>query len=196
VSDRASQEISEEERRYSDGRDPALLDVIELPLKREQPNRHQTENHVIDDRYYWEKRGTVSWKTLKSAVETVGGALWLNGFSSKHGENDRLPEDRAAALPRSLYLVHPEDLTLVVASEGGDFGPPRKRIRARFEFEGHSYCLVLTDPVVERLYLREPEGDYESEDAILCVSLAESFHGDCYKLAAAVITKRRAEGRV
>ena len=102
----------------------------------------------------------------------------------------------ATAMPRSLYLVHPEDLTLGVASEGGDFGPPRKRVRARFEFEGHSYCLMLTDPLVERLYLREPEGDYESEDAILCVSLAAPFHGDCYKLAAAVITKRRAEGQV
>lgn len=195
MSDRPSHEISEEERRYSDGRDPALLDVIEVPFKRQQPHHHQTENHVIDDSDYWKKRGTVSWKTLKSAVETVGGALWLNGFSSKHGENDRVPEARANALSRSLYLVHPEDLILMVASEGGDFGPPRKRIRARFELERHSYCLVVTDPVIERLHLREPEGDYESEEAILCISLADAFHGDCYKLAAAVITKRRVEGR-
>jgi hypothetical protein len=71
VSERPSQEISEEERRYGDGRDPALLDVIEVPFKRRQPTHHQTENHVIDDSNYWKKRGTVSWRTLKFAVETV-----------------------------------------------------------------------------------------------------------------------------
>ncbi len=44
VSVRPTQEISEEERRYQDGTDPQVLDVIAIQLASAQPQLHQKEN--------------------------------------------------------------------------------------------------------------------------------------------------------
>jgi len=194
VSARSSQEVSEEERRYQDGTDPMVLDLIAIEMTHPQPQHHQQENHLIDADHCWVKRGTVSWRDLQPAVEDPAGPLWLNGYSSSCGHNDRVPEDRAIGLPRSLYLVRPDELTLIVASEGGDFGPPRRRLRARFSLSGHSYCAVVTDPWMECQCLAGSDGESKLDDALLCVSLGEVFHGYAYKLAAAVITPQRAGG--
>jgi hypothetical protein len=192
VSARPTQEISEEERRYQDGTDPKVLDIIAIAMSGAQPQHHQQENHLVDDGYYWEKQGTVSWRKLQAAVEDPTGPLWPNGHSSSNGHNDQVPEAQANGLPRSLYLVRPDELTLVVASEGGGFGPPRRRVRARFKLCGHQYRVVVTDPSIERQYLAAGDGEHELDDALLCVSLGEAFHGFAYKLAAAVITQQRA----
>ncbi len=188
VSARPTQEISLEERRYEDGRDPRLLDIIAIEMKSPQPQHHQQENHLIDADCYWVKQGAISWQDLQGAVEDPAGPLWLNGQSSYNGENDRVLEGSVDGLSRSLYLVRPEQLRLVVASEGGDFGPPRRRVRARFNLCGYSYCIVATDPSTESDFLARNNGEYQVPEALLCVSLGEVFHGYAYKLAAAVFT--------
>jgi hypothetical protein len=192
VSARTTQEISEEERRYEDGTDPKVLDIVAIEMIRPLPQLHQQENHLIDDRCYWVKRGTVSWGDLQRAVEDPAGPLWINGYSSSQGRNDRIPEDRLSRLTGSLCLVWPNRLSLIVATEGGDFGPPRRRVRAGFDLCGHSYCIIVTDPWMERQYLAKPDGETALEETVLCVSLAEVFYGYAYKLAAAVITPQRA----
>lgn len=192
VSARATQEISEEERRYEDGTDPRVLDIVAIEMSRPQPQHHQQENHLIDDGYYWAKRGVVSWLDLQKAVEDPAGPLWINNYSSSHGHNDRIPEDRLDGLNRSLYLVRPDRLRLIVAAEDGDLGPPRRRVRTRFDLCSHSYCIVVTDPWIERQCLAKADGETVLEDAVLCVSLGEIFHGYAYKLGAAVITAQRA----
>lgn len=78
VSACASNEVSEEERRYVDGSDPRVLDIIAIPVLA-GPHLHQTENWVIDDRRYWEKRGRLSSSSLsalrkKPAAFSGGGA--------------------------------------------------------------------------------------------------------------------------
>lgn len=192
VSARPTEEISEEERRYENGRDPNVLDVITIPMTRPQPHLHQQENHLIDVNYYWTKERTVSWEELQRAIEDPGGPLWLNGSSTFHGRNDRVQEDRLGEMTRSLYLVQPSNLRLIVASEGGDFGPARRRVRAQFDLCGHAYRVVVTDPWAERKYLAGGDGESDVGDAMICVSLGEVFHGFAYKLAAAVITHQRA----
>jgi hypothetical protein len=194
VSARPTREISEEERRYEDGSDPKVLDVISIEMTAAQPHDHQQENHVIDDSYYWDKRGTASWSELQMAVEDPAGPLWINGYSSSYGMNDRVPEVSLAALGRSLYLVRPSDLQIVVASEGGDFGPPRRRVRARFKLCGDSYCFVVTDPPVEREHLAKGDGETAVSPVLLSVSLGEVFNGYAYKLVASVITPQRTGG--
>lgn len=194
VSTRPTQEISEEERRYQDGSDPKVLDIVTMTMKSAQPQYHQQENHLIDDAYDWVKQGTISWRDLQKAVEDPSGPLWLNGYSSSYGHNDRVPEDLANNLRRSLYLIRPDELALVVASEGGDFGPARRRVRVRFDLCGHFYCLVVTDPWIERQCLAGGDGETKLDEVLLCVSFGEPFHGFAYKLAASVITRQRAEG--
>lgn len=193
VSARPTEEISEEERRYENGRDPKVLDVVAIEMTHPKPHLHQQENHLIDEHYYWSKQRRVSWEELQQAVEDPAGPLWLNGSSSYHGRNDRVAEDRLGNMTRSLYLVRPDRFKLIVAPEGGDFSPARRRVRAQFDLCGQAYRIVVTDPLVEREYLAGSDGEVEFGDAVICVSLGEVFHGFAYKLAAAVITPQRAE---
>lgn len=194
VSARSTEEVSEEERRYENGQDPKVLDIIRISLSKPNPRDHQTENHVIDADYYWEREGSVSWAQLLAAVEVVGGPLWRNGYKTGYGANDRVPQSDLASLHRSLYLVQPRDLVIAVVTEGAAFGNPRRRVRAHFTLEGFSYSMIVTDPMVERQYLGQADGHYHVDDVVLCVSLG-GLHNDgyAYKLVAAVITPNRAE---
>lgn len=185
VSGRPGREISEEERRYQDGTDPRVLDVVTIQFLRHEPEHHQRENHLIDDTIYWERRGVVSWRELQAAVENPG-QLWLNGYSSSHGINDQVPEHALGTIDRSLYLVRANPLQIIVRREANPYGS-RRRVRAQFDLAGQQYLLSLTDPIIERQYLAGADGTVTVRDALLCVSLGEVLHGFAYKLAAAVM---------
>ncbi len=47
VSIRPSEEISLLDRRFKDGSQPSLLDILEIPMLNPQPHACQTENHLI-----------------------------------------------------------------------------------------------------------------------------------------------------
>lgn len=193
VSARVTQEISEEERRYEDGTDPRVLDVLTIAMTHPQAQQHQQENHVIDADRYWTKRRTMTWTDLQPATEGISGPLWLNGDSSIHGENDRVPEACLKDFTRSLYLIRPDCLTLIVGQERRQSGAARRRVRARLTLAGESYCLAVTDPAVERKHLAMQDGETVITEALICVSLGEVFRGFAYKLAASVITPHRAD---
>lgn len=186
VSDRPTQEISEEERWYENGEDPRVLDVIQIRMREPRPHAPQSENHLIDSGYYWARRGRITWNDAEGAVDTVDG-LWVDGHSSYNGANDRIPEDVAVNLDSSLLFIRPTNLTIIVAVEGAEFNNPRRKVRARFRFNHNNYVLAVTDPVVERRYLGMENGEYPIETALLCVSIGEPYQGFCYKLVAAVI---------
>lgn len=187
VSARETKEVSEEERQYQDGTDPAVLDVIRITMIRPDPALHQKENILIDDRYYWQKQGVVPWSALQEALEDPGAELWMNGYSSTRGYNDRIPEQCLSKIIRSLYLVRPADLRLIVASESTRPGMKR-RVRAQFTLNRKRYKLVVTDPRVEREYFARDDQEHLIRNALLCVSLSEVFYGFSYKLVASVIT--------
>jgi hypothetical protein len=189
VSARQSAEISEEERRYENGALPRVLDIIEIPLIGATPQLYQSENYVIDAEYYWVKKGEVSWAHIKQLVDQPA-PLWTNNDSTYYGLNDRVKVDIASKLKNSLMLIKPEELTLKVVTEGGEFGNPRRRVRADFRHVGTSYSLIVTDPAAERALLAKPNAEYRMKNTHLCISLGEAHtDGSCYKLVATVISK-------
>jgi hypothetical protein len=187
VSDRPHEELRERERLYAGRLEPAVLDIIGIEMLAPRPHDHQQENHLIDKRRRWARLGTVSWDRLAAAVDYRVGSLWLNGYSSLGGLNDRIPEDALHQVEHSLVLVRPDHVTLSGAA--GD-------VRAKFALDGCDYRLKVTDPVVESR-MATMEGDLTVQNAYLCVSLGEPFRAVedqptyAYKLVATVITPRR-----
>ena len=118
VSERPTREISEEERRFENGRQPAVLDVLQISMRQHVPERHQQENHEIDANFYWQRRRCADWDELQGAVEQVNGPLWINGMNTYNGINDKVEEAQLAQFNRSLYLIRPENVRLIVSVDG------------------------------------------------------------------------------
>lgn len=128
---------------------------------------------------------------LPSLVERPA-SLWLNGASTYHGSNDCVAQIRAAQLTCSLFLIRPETLNVQVRTEGGTFGPAKRRVRADFRYNGTEYSFIVTDPVAEQAFLPRDEGVFPVERVYLCVILTEAYDGDgrCHKLVATIITQQ------
>lgn len=186
VSDREGEEVSEDERRYEDGREPEVLDIIDVPLLSPKPNNHQQENWLLDSDCYWVKMGVLPQYSLQQLVDPIA-PLWIDGNSTYRGLNDQVPLARAKSLDSSLRLIHVDRVQLSVFRPGEAFGNPKRRVQGRFSYAGQEYALWITDPVYERKYLSEPDGEYEIGESFLIISLGEPFNEACYKLIATVI---------
>ena len=186
VSGRPSEEVSEYERQYQDGSDPRVLDIIDVPVLNRQPKDYQQENWLIDNRRYWVNAGRIAPGQLNEITDTAP-TLWRNDNSTFNGLNDRVPLDVARDLRDSLRLIKVTNLTLAVSAPGADFGNYRRSVQGRFRYNGADYWLRVTDPVYERRYLQQPDGDYPIGECFLTISLGEPFQGHSYKLIAAII---------
>lgn len=188
VSAREHEEISEAERRYGDGNDPCVLDIIDVSLLRSQPKGYQEENWLLDPNHSWVKIGRSSWSDL-SQLTDPDAPLWINGSSTYNGLNDQIPLSLANSLESSLRLIRVDHLTLSVYVPGALFGNPKRRLQGRFRYEGTDYWLWVTDPSYEQTYLAKPDGEYAIGESILTISLAEPHKDTCYKLIAAIIQR-------
>ena len=186
VSARDGRDVSEYERQYEDGSDPALLDIVDVPVLRQQPENHQTENWLLDDQHYWRKMGTYSRSDLPGLVDPIDG-LWIDGHSTYNGTNDKIPLEQAETLSSSLRLIQLEQLTLWVFAPGEAFGNSKRRLQGSFSHAGQRYALWVTDPAYERKYLKKLNGTYELGPCHLTISLGEPYKGFCHKLIAAII---------
>ncbi len=185
VSAREHQEVSEYERQYEDGRDPRVLDIVDVPVLRPKPKGCQAENWLLDPTYYWEKVGSYSPLDL-SALTDPAEPLWIDGYSTYQGCNDRIPDDLAAEVPTSLRLIRVDGLALEVFAPGEAFGNTKRRVRGRFHHAGREYALWITDPGYERRYLAKLDGTYRIGECYLTISLGEPYRGAFYKLVAAI----------
>jgi len=188
VSARPSDELSEYERRFQDGQDPKLLDVVHIPMIEPRPSGFQAENHLIDDRYYWVKEREATWAELEDAVDPIS-PLWDNRSSTYNGLHDRVDEASANQLRSSLRLIAVKDLSVSVGVEGAAFGNAKRKVRGHFSLGGLEYRLAVTDPVVERELFARDDGIFTVGSAILCISLGEPWDGYAYKLIAAIFVK-------
>jgi hypothetical protein len=186
VSGRDNEEVSERERRYADGRDPTVLDVIDIPLIRPVPHAHQPENWLLDGDLYWELVETLDWDDMERFRDEPV-TLWSNDSSTLQGRNDRVARN---ALPEdgSLFFIHVDDLKLHVFAPGEAFGNPKRRVHGGFTYGESEYRLWVTDPRVEDGYVAKPDGEYRLGEAYLTISLGEAHNdGYCYKMIAAVV---------
>jgi len=184
VSGEATGELSLVDITLPNGSLPGLLDVIEVPLREICPHTYQTENHLVADER-WARHGTLPIANVQDLCDEVD-QLWINGYHSRTGRNDRMPLDLACeTLSSSLFLIRPEELCIRVEEDVK--GLPR--VRARFTYQGERYGLAVTDPVIEERYIQMKRGEYPVEGyrPFLTVSISEPFEGFCYKLIAAVI---------
>lgn len=186
VSSRLAGELSELDRRYQNGTDPKLLDVVDIQMTQHTPHGFQTENHVIDDQAYWNLVRTCTPAELAGALDAVPGVLWDNQSSSTSGLHDRVSEALAAQLQGSLVLINVNKLTIGVAIEGAAFNDAKRKVRGSFSFNNALYMLSITDPVIEREYLKRADGEYDAGPATLCISLGDIWQGYAYKLIAGV----------
>lgn len=185
VSAREHEEVSEYERQYSDGTDPQVLDIMDVPLLEARPAGYQQENWLLDPDRYWKRVGRAKWRDLARLADFLE-PLWINGNHTSNGLNDKIPLPQAGAIRSSLRLFYVEKLTLSVFSP---FGSPKRRVQGRFHYGANEYRLWVTDPRYERTYLAKPDGKHELGESYLTVSLGEPFNDACYKLIAAIIER-------
>lgn len=192
VSIRPSAEIQVAERHYENGTEPQLLDIITIPMLVPVPRLHQSENHMIDNRFYWEKKGVFQWDDLDDLQDTPE-TLWTNTDpGSYHASNDRVSEETVGNLTNSLALIKLENAVIQVLTPGAAFNDPKRAVRADFDYNNVHYNFRVTDPVVEKTFYARENGTYQiAQEAYFCVSLAEAaYQGHCYKLVASILTDK------
>lgn len=161
---------------------PQIGDRFMLPLADRVPEGYQRENcNVRFER--WHAAGHVGAADILRLADNPP-ALWLNGWHSVHGWNDRIPN--AVATQRcesSLVLIRPDALRFRLDQHSGKLA-----LRAGFDYRGEHHDLSITDEAAcARWIERLADGHGGRADALLCVSLARPFHDYCYKIVAGVI---------
>jgi hypothetical protein len=178
-------ELSYQDIRYRKGGTPKLLDIITVPLVKYNPHSYQTENYLVDIKSRWIKTGVLPVSLVPRLCDTPA-TLWINGYNSLKGCNDRIPLDRVEKeITSSLYFIEPASLAIIVENEYND----KRKVRAEFIYNEVVYKLAITDPEVEIKYLNQDDGSYQvnKPQVYLCVSLGEPYNGYCYKLVAGII---------
>ncbi len=178
------------ERLYCDGKDPQLLETIEIGFLQPAPRGCHREDHRVNARQRWVRRGLVNRWSLYSALEEVKGCLWFDGGSSSNGKNDKIPAREIGGLTTSLKLIQPNRLLLKVQMEGTGRVKPRRAIRGSFTIAGFDYTLSVTDSFVEDELRGAAEGTtLMVTRPMLCISVGEVYEKTnfCYKLIAGVV---------
>jgi len=181
VSGRLKGGITLEEQAYGIESYPKLLDVIRVPIIRVCPSVYQNENWLIEPKIRWEKTGSCNVSCLEK-LATKTGPLWINGYSSKNGENNYVPIDETKSFISSLILIDVDDLVLSISEFEG-----ARKLRGTFSLGKTVYDLPITDRSVESSYDHRRPGKYSLGRSYLTISLAQEFQGNAYKLIAAII---------
>ncbi len=186
VCDSDSSELSEAERRYKDGSTPEVLDILGVHFREKNLHPAQKENHAIDEDYYWTKKRKYS-KELSKLLDTPL-SLWENGYSSQSGKNDSVPIVNITAPGPSLFFISATHFSIHVTPKDLELNSAKKRVCVQFDYNGTTYLLLVTDPVIEARYLEKETGRYPlSGDIYITVSLDDESKDHYYKLAANII---------
>ena len=139
--------------------------LIGLTSHASLPN--QPENYVVADTV-WQQNYRLSPDHLYEYLDSPPD-LWGHGDRVLH----LFIEDGFIEINQSLYLIKVSGLNLYKSS----YNKPR----ASFIYSDISYDLAVTDPFFGKIVSEKKE-----LMEILCISLGESFQGDCYKIVATI----------
>lgn len=178
--------LMDEDVIYENDSYPSVLDIIKIPILRSEPKDYQTENVIIRTNERWVKQGRYDAHRLDEICDNVT-TLWINGYSTSHGLNDKIPYDLAKSkIVTSAILIKPNSMELRVLQEYG-----KKAVRARFAYRDYTYDLAITDREIEDTYANQDVGRYvpKGKGFYLCISLGLPYEKDnhSYKLVAGVI---------
>ncbi|MFE6520509.1 hypothetical protein [Streptomyces sp. NPDC057794] len=180
ISRRMSEAVSVTERQYANRVEPRVLDVISMRLTEKRSDGFQHENWLLDSTVQWEKVGRVDWEDL-CLLEQQPEDLWINGYSSWGGLNNRIPVDRQEEISDSLALIRVDRVRI---SEDN---------YAHFRYMGSRYAIKLTDPVYEERMRVNGNASQRLGESFITVSLGKEWIGYFYKLAAAIIERTEIE---
>ena len=155
-------------------------------MKVPQPDGWQSENWLLDPEYYWKRIGSYSPFELPALADPVE-PLWVDGHSTYHGRNDKIPLEAKGDTHTSLRLIELEQLALRVFAPGEAFGNSKRRVQGEFVHAGQNYAFWVTDPIYERRYLSKLDGTYQIGECYLTISLGEPYGESIYKLIATII---------
>jgi len=171
----------DKDTRQMDGREPQILDLIDIPLHSHGPmDGCQPENKLLKPGL-WKNNGRVSAKDLLRYCQTAASVLYNDRDHIKANILRLIPSGRM----RSLELVHVQD-AIFMSDEN-----IKTKWRVSFS-NGHGRKLNLrvTDPALcEKL----DAGKTTSSNCLVTVSLGPPWSPDkktapkCYKFAAGVI---------
>jgi hypothetical protein len=195
VTSQDGDEVSVYTLRQALGREPQLLEIIEIPLDAPAPQPDQPENWIISRTGVRKSHGNVKFDDLHRLLDHPDN-LW--------GSHMRYVEagfPQRMAQPASLYPIQPEQIEpLRVWTEGtvdGQGRPyDRHRRRVSLRYHGLFHELDITDPQLQDRYYPKLPAKHKASLTIalrdprhtaVCVSLTPVWQGRHYKLAAAFI---------
>lgn len=164
-----------------DGSFPQPFDVIEIYVDTPGVDATQPENwFILEDKRKWNRVDKWDVKTaIRSFVENPQN-LWIQPGV----KTDRVTKEFLASNPpeQSLYLLDLRNARITVNG---------RKYRIRFSFNGLSYDLAITDPLISKI-VGEQQISIVNK-GLACISLAPAFINQYdgieyhYKLAAMVI---------
>jgi hypothetical protein len=177
------------------GREPSLLELVEIPLEGPCPLPHQPENWLLSRTSDWRLHGCLEHGKVPALLDHPD-QLW--------GDHWRYVEEgypQQMAQPASLYLIQPDAIgpLRVWAEEAiNEQGQPYERHRRRVAicYRGRWHEFDITDPQLQARYYPKLPGKNDPDLAIqvrspqrtvVCVSLTPVWKGRHYKIAAAFL---------
>ncbi len=179
VSDRAGEGVK---CRYTDGTEPHVLDVMDVPVLEPHPEGYQQENWLLDPGR-WRKVRRMAPNDLTQFTDPTS-SLWIDGDSSLKGQNDQIPPCKFADIDNSLRLIKIDGMDVRVFTYYS-----KRRVQGCFRYNKTNYWLKITDPDYKEQYWQKGDGCYSIGECFLTISLtAKPFDdGYAYKLIAAVM---------
>ena len=184
VNGKAGEGLAEGMCMLKNGKFPAVMDIIEISLKKPCPQGHQVENWLNDTSVLWTRTGRILWDDLAGLADDPM-TLWENSGR----KNDRVSPDAIKNFSCSVCLIKVDDMAIQVR-HGWSGKPPY--VRGRFTYKNISYELSVTDLRIESNYKKDTlvGQEYSFGECYVTVSLAAMPYendGNYYKLIAAII---------